>query len=523
MLDAAAQRQFDVLVVHKTDRLARDVEQQAYLRVELDRYGVRVESVRNQHDRATFAGRLVDSFEQQFAEYEVSVIQARMATGLRNRIEIEHRLPGAGHPLFGYQYDNPAKSEKNRYVEDPAQSWIVRRMFEEAAAGVPLRRIAIGLNEDGITTAKGKQWQARQVNRLLANPTYMGRVYANRHKVTKDKQTGRKIETMRPESEWVRIEGAAPALADEATWSAANDVLHRNRSKREATRPYDTATDALLRAGHVYCAYCGHSMAVSRRRGKVSYKCQSVYRGANSECRGWAIEAGKLDSFVWARCESWLGDPGVLAYELERSRPQIVESTADEIAQLQRGLDSIESEQAALAQTLGRLGSSAAEPVIDRLNILGSNREAPLAQREALVRTQEAASQVKAAEASFWDGIFEYVEGIDHWGYEQKRETLKRLSVRVTVAKMGKGRARFWVEVLPPWPSEVERWGGLFPHKKLPGPFDFDGGVLVGAPCRIVDAGSEGTAVTVLSKSVYAAYQRTQTLAAEQERTIDRA
>ncbi len=499
VLNAAAQRQFDVLVVHKTDRLARDVEHQAYLRVELDRYGVRVEAVRNQHDRATFAGRLVDSFEQQFAEYEISVIQARMATGLKNRIEIEHRLPGAGHPLFGYQYDNPETGQKNRYVEDPAQSWVVRRIYREAVEGRSLRQISAGLRAEGILTGRGKEWHPRQISRLLAHPTYRGVVAANRY-ASASGHGGKRSTSSRPESEWIPTPDGAPALVDDATWFRANERLERNM--RERTRDYDQATDALLRAGFVYCKWCGGHMSVHRQHSGVYYRCNNAHRDSSMPCRGKCIEATKLDSFVWNLCDSWLADPGVLLHEARRSRPLVEESVVERVSSYDEGLRRIEAEQSNLARMLGQLDEQAASPVLQRLTELGQQRSALMSERETAVQRVEAAKQAERAVESIWTEINAYVERIGEWGYEQKRELLHRLGVRVTVQKRGSGRYRFWVDVNPPWPEDTAWWPNLFGG--LPdGPFETANGETV---------------LTDLSKSVYAAYTRTQSLAAEQDR-----
>lgn len=499
MLEAAASGQFTTLIVHHTDRLSRESDHQAFLRVQLKRDGVAVESVTNPRTDS-FEDQLMGAFEGLFAQHERVRIQGRMAAGRKHRAEVEKRLQVGGHPLFGYEYDDPAKAQKNRYVENPAQSWVVRRIFHECVEGRSLKGIADGLNGDGILTVKENRWHARQISRMLANPAYRGRFYANRHRKWKDESTGRKHEVMRPESEWVEIPDVVPALVDEPTWRRANERLERNRV--EHTRPYDQATDALLRAGFVHCRYCGHRMSVSRRRGKVSYKCQTAYHDPESTCRGWAVEASKLDRFVWGNVESWIADPGVLLHEARRSRPLVESAAVEDLSGYDEGLRRIEAEQSNLARMLGQLDEQAASPVLQRLTTLGRERTALTTEREAAVQRVEAAKQAERAVESVWTEINAYVERVSEWGYEQKRELLHRLGVRVTVQKRGSGRYRFWVDVSPPWPEDTAWWPNLFGG--LPdGPFETANGETV---------------LTDLSKSVYAAYTRTQSLAAEQDR-----
>jgi len=500
LADAAAGK-FSVVIVHHTDRLSREPDHQAFLRVQLKRDGVAVESVTNPRTDS-FQDRLMGSFEDLFAQHERVRIQARMASGRKNRVG-KGRLQVGGHRLYGYRYDDPAKSQKNRYVEEPTESPVVRRVYRECVEGSSLKGIADGLNADGVPTAKGSRWHARQVSRMLANPAYRGRFYANRHHKWKDERTGRKRERIRPESEWTEIPGVVPALVDEETWRRANERLERNRV--EASRPYDQAEDTLLRAGFVFCRFCGHRMSVNRRRGKLVYKCQTAYRDPESVCRGWSVEATKLDRFVWGNVESWLGDPGVLLHEARRSRPAIEAAVVEDMSSYDRGLAEIEAKQDNLARQLERLDGAAADPVLKRLTELGHTAHVLTTEREAAAGRVEAAKAASDVAASVWNEILGYADGVEDWTYQQRRELLHRLGLRVTVEKRGSGRYRFWVDVSPPWPDGTAWWPNLFAD--LPdGPFDVTNGEA---------------ALTDLSKSVYAAYTRTQVLAAEQESDDD--
>jgi site-specific DNA recombinase len=447
LLDDAAADHFDALIVHHTDRLSREPDHQAFTRVQLKRDGVVVESVTNPRTDS-FEDQLMASFEALFAKHERTRIQERMRTGRRARAEKEGKILPGGRPLYGYRWDDPAKSAKSRYVEDEATSWIVQRVFEEAASGIPLRRILIRLNEDRLTTASGKQWQARQISRMLENPAYKGEHYVNRYRIDKGGQTGGRHDSMRPESEWIPVPDGAPALVSAETWQCANDRLARNRI--EHSRPYDTAEDALLRAGFVYCAYCGNRLNVSRMRGKVYYKCNSRYWGGKGECKGWSVKAGPVDQFVWGRVESWLGDPGVLFHEAERSRALVVGSVQEDLGVLDRSLAKRESEQDNLVQALTRLSGSAANPVVEKLNDLAARRDALVTQREEAVRRSELAAKAEKAMGAFWDTVQAYGEEVETWGYAEKRELLHRLGVRLTVEKRGRPQGKLVLEATPP-------------------------------------------------------------------------
>lgn len=498
MIDDAVGGRFEVIVVAHSDRLSREPDHQSFIKVQLQRHGVRVESVTNPRTES-FEDQLMGSFEALFAKHERVRIQKRMATGRMDRIHKGKLQPG-GHALFGYRYDDPGKSAKGCYVENPEQSWIVQRIFREAVEGKPLRRIALDLNAEGIRTAKGSDWQARQVSRMLSNPAYKGLAYANRYTFIKGEDGKRKREVIRPEEEWILIPDAAPPLVTAEVWRRANDRLATNRV--EFTRPYDEATDALLRAGFVYCDHCGSRMTVQRRRGHIYYKCQTTYYKRSSECRGWAIEATKLDEFVWGYCSTWIRDPGVLVYEARRTRPRIEEAMQEDLTGFDKGLAATESEQRNLAKRLGLVDDAAAEPLMARLAELGILRTALLAERQEAEGRIENAKLADRVLTDVWEEAAHYMEQVPEWTYDYRRELLRRLGLRVTVHKKGAGRAAFWMDIAPPWPEGVVWFD--FAYKQQPGPYETD-----------------KSGVHALSKSVYAAYQRTQTLAVEQERKLD--
>jgi DNA invertase Pin-like site-specific DNA recombinase len=62
-------RKIDVIVVDDLDRLAREPDYQAYLRIDAAKYDVRIEAFTGQHDD-TFEGQLVAYVEKLYGKYE---------------------------------------------------------------------------------------------------------------------------------------------------------------------------------------------------------------------------------------------------------------------------------------------------------------------------------------------------------------------------------------------------------------------------------------------------------------------
>ncbi len=67
------------------------------------------------------------------------------------------------------------KDEEWHLVINPAEAEIVKRIFREYLEGASCMKIAIGLERDGICTARGNpRWHDSTVRKILENEKYMG-------------------------------------------------------------------------------------------------------------------------------------------------------------------------------------------------------------------------------------------------------------------------------------------------------------------------------------------------------------
>jgi DNA invertase Pin-like site-specific DNA recombinase len=180
--DAQAGR-FAVILAESLDRLSRDQEDIAHI-----------------FKRISFAGgRIVTLSEGDINELHIGLkgtmgalylkdLADKTRRGLRGRVEagksgggnsygydVVHGLGPNGEPLTGERRINARESA------------IVRRIFEEYAAGVSPRAIAKRLNAEGVSGPFGKTWGPSTIhgNRqrgtgILNNELYIGRLVWNR-------------------------------------------------------------------------------------------------------------------------------------------------------------------------------------------------------------------------------------------------------------------------------------------------------------------------------------------------------
>ncbi len=103
MFEAAKRKEFDFVIVYKSDRLARDPLEHQTIRIVMKTLDIPIiisstESVYN-----TNTDLIVQLMEDGFTKYEVDTIIARTQSGLENKAKQGKWL--GGKPPFGYTYD----------------------------------------------------------------------------------------------------------------------------------------------------------------------------------------------------------------------------------------------------------------------------------------------------------------------------------------------------------------------------------------------------------------------------------
>ena len=82
LLAAARRREFDVLVVYRTDRVFRSLQSLLSTLAELEERGIAFVSVHEPFDTTTSAGRLLFQIVGAFAEFERNVLRERTRSGM---------------------------------------------------------------------------------------------------------------------------------------------------------------------------------------------------------------------------------------------------------------------------------------------------------------------------------------------------------------------------------------------------------------------------------------------------------
>lgn len=331
-LAAAEAGQFDVLVVAKLDRLARDVRSFLDLAERLAEYGVTLVSLAESLDLATPAGRMVATVLAAFASMERERIGERVADS--NRYLASQGAWLGGPAPYGWAKVRQADG-RIRLELDPEAAATMRTVVEAVTAG---ETVASQLHLVPMTDQGLRNWLRHPV--LLGRHVYLGDVVNG--------ADGLPMTPHQPLLTW-------------GEWSALQAALDTAAPRVAASRGWG-GTDALLAGtGLLVCGVCGRGMVVNRqKRSDVPGGLRIVYR-----CRKGCVSAGAaaVDAAVEAEFLEGLGRMNVVqvtevASEASALLEQARERQANLAALVGQGLlpmDAAAEQLATLAETIDRL------------------------------------------------------------------------------------------------------------------------------------------------------------------------
>jgi site-specific DNA recombinase len=305
---AAAGGGVDVVLSYALDRLSRKQTHVAILVEEMEDLGVNLDFVTEDFED-TAVGQLVRSVKAFASELEREKILERTTRGKVERARAGKLPQGTGKGCYGYVYDR----ETGRREIEPLQGAVVRRAFQEFAAGRSVGQIASALNAEGIPTLTGKRWAAATIYHVLRNETYTGRTLYRRTRTTK--RRGRRVVEARDPGEQIEIEGATPALIGAELLDQCRARFADQERRRRGRRKHTYAL-----SGRVSCRECGRAMVGQVLNKKYRYyRCRRAFSGKHPErCDSRYVRADELEQCVRQAAAEVLSNPEIVLAEMTR-------------------------------------------------------------------------------------------------------------------------------------------------------------------------------------------------------------
>jgi hypothetical protein len=235
---------------------------------------------------------------------EGRVREGRSGGGLCYGYDVVREFNHRGDPVCGA-----------RKIDD-TEAAIVRRIFEEFAAGRSPRAIAMRLNAERVPGPQGKSWGPSTIygnwqrgTGILNNELYIGQLVWNRQRFIKDPTTGKRQARMNPPEQWVRQEVPELRIVSDALWNEAKGrqkhvrraLIHDDagiRSER-ARRP------VYLLSGLIKCGSCGGGFSIVSN---IHYGC-STARNRGTCSNRLTIRRDVLEASVLSGLKTHLMEP----------------------------------------------------------------------------------------------------------------------------------------------------------------------------------------------------------------------
>lgn len=245
-------------------------------------------------------GELLLTILASFAQEESRSTSENVKWGIRKRFREGNAVP-RNKRVYGYRYVN------GKYEIQPAEAEMVRLIFADYTAGIPLRKISEHLRSLGAKTARGCDFSHNQIAYIVRNEIYIGDILQQKTYV-RDFITHAKSPN-RGELPKYRIFGCHEPIISAEIFQAAQE-----ESKRRAT-----AKRAYPFTKKLICGCCGKPFTRRSNNGKYAcWHCRSCANVKLSESKLSEMfnaeeiteiivrENGELEvKFRDGRCEKW--------------------------------------------------------------------------------------------------------------------------------------------------------------------------------------------------------------------------
>jgi len=250
MITDSCKKEFDIVLVHKLDRFARNRYDSSLYKQKLRKNGVRLCSVLERIDNTPESILLEGLLESINEFYSANLARESMKGMKENALQCLHN---GGSPGLGYDVD-----VTQHIIINVEEAKIVVMIYSMYLSGYSCKVIAEMLNEEGYVTKAGNPFKTFSVYGILVNEKYTG-VYIFNRSEAKGYDHKRNSHRSKPPEEIIRIEGGIPAIISREVWEAAQKKRMSKSGKLKTSEPM------YLLSHKIFCGVCGSKMYGSIR------------------------------------------------------------------------------------------------------------------------------------------------------------------------------------------------------------------------------------------------------------------
>lgn len=314
MIKDSYKNAFDVVLVWKLDRFARNRYDSAYYKNILKKNGVRVISAKESISQGA-DGILLESILEGYAEYYSAELSEKVRRGMTENA-LKAKSNGVRAP-FGYYVD-----ENDQYRIDDGKAPIVKEIFTLYADGKKITEIVEIMKARGVQN-RGYTMNYNAIFRILTNRKYIGEYKFGD----------------------VVIPNGMPAIVDEDIF---NKIQARMKRNKKAPAMHRSEDDYLLTT-HLFCGKCGAMMTGEIGTSKTArqyryYKCN---RAKKKQCDKKTVRKEWLEDLVIATIMELITEDDVIEeladriFDLQNSETHASVSIQTQIAEVDKKLNNL--------------------------------------------------------------------------------------------------------------------------------------------------------------------------------------
>ena len=282
MIEDSKRKLFDVVIVWKLDRFARNRYDSARYKNQLKRNGVKLISA-TEVIAPGAEGILLESVLEGYAEYFSEDLKIKVVRGMS--LNAEKCVWNGGVLPIGYTLDLDKHLQPN-----PDTAPVVLEAFKMYDQGQTVTEILDFLKSKGITTTKGTAVNYGTIQRMLNNRRYIGEY------------------TFQD----ITIPDGIPAIIPQDLFDRVQDRLAKNRKAPARAK----AVENYLLTTKLFCGHCGtamHGESGKARNGSIHryYKCHAAKKKLNG-CKKKAIKKDWIENLVVNETMAMLMDDNMI-------------------------------------------------------------------------------------------------------------------------------------------------------------------------------------------------------------------
>jgi len=463
LLDSAKNKEFDVLICYRLDRVSRNIADFSTLISDLQNYEIGFVSIKEQFDTTTPLGRAMMYISGVFAQLERETIAERVRDNLTQLAKTGRWLGGI--TPIGFisieitQSDHNGKIRKMKKLSPVDEEIeLVQLIFSKYLELRSLTKIETYLMNSGYKSRNGVYFSRFALRAILVNPVYATAdaelydffiakdyaVYCEKESFNgingvmafnRTLQKSTTAKRFREPTEWIISVGEHKGIISSATWIKVQDLVIQNKSKNYRS----PRNRECLLAGILKCGDCGSYMRPKYGRigvdGKrmYTYMCTLKERSRSGQCSIKNAPGEELDISLSGRLKDLASDRMDVRKKIMDQELTITTKSSSLVNEISTIKAKIKSDEDAISNLIAAIskGAETSEYLIKEINRL---EDEILSLKETLSELNEK-SNFTAAQGSQFELINNMIESLastfDTLILDDKRSFIKTITESV--------------------------------------------------------------------------------------------